>query len=176
MTKSIEKNKANAQLLVTDPEEVNRLLMAKLDEIKESWQAEQTGFPPYWRPDGSPGFIGRVIGKQYQEEDEESFARWIISPTYAPVVCFRGPGEDAEQVVVQPGECFTMSEYSSIDMKRFQGTEISLCPKNKRKLNNGTGHTLWDWDLRVSPESKALMLKRAEELEQRLLSGSHQGG
>jgi hypothetical protein len=157
--------------LVTEPDQVNLVLLQKLDELAKNWLVEQTGFPPYWRPDGSPGFIGRVIGKQYQEEEDESFTRWIVSPSYSAVLCYRGPTEEAETVVVQPGEMFTMSEYSSINLARYQGCEIMLRPKNKRKLNNGTGHSLWDWDLRVSPETRELMASKIDEIEQKLISG-----
>jgi len=155
-------------LTVAVAEKLNAALAALLEKATAQWEDEQTGFPPYWAPgfDGdtmSPGFIGRVIGIEEAKSDTD-FDRWIISPTYGSVVCKKGPADDADLIEVKPGEFFTMSSYSSLQLQPYVGHEIAVIPQRKRDI--GKGRDLWDWRLKVSKETKARIIEQLEKMRE----------
>jgi hypothetical protein len=145
---------------VEDADRINRELMSFLASTAKDWVEEQTGFPPYWTPSSSPGFVGTVIGLD-PAANEKDFNRWIIAAVGAPVVCQKGPADDAALIEVAPGEMFTMSDYAALNLTPYIGQTILLVPRQKRSL--GGGKDLWDWTLKVSKETKAAVLARLQE-------------
>ena len=70
----------------------------------EGWEQVETGFPPYWKP-----VIGEIITCKVATLDarDESFVRYVLQCTRNAIKCSRGPTDDAEEVMVRPGEFFT---------------------------------------------------------------------
>jgi hypothetical protein len=145
---------------VDEADRINQELMQLLAETAKGWVEEQTGFPPYWTPSSSPGFVGTVIGMD-PAANEKDFDRWIIAAVGRPVVCQKGPSDDADLIKVEPGEMFTMSDYASLNLTPYIGHTILLVPRKKRPIAGG--HSLWDWTLKVSKETKSAVLARLQE-------------
>lgn len=165
----------NAEDILNTPPEG----MMTAGEAPEGWEAEQIGFPPYWNPrmefidpnnarkGMKPGtgnsFLGTVVNR---DERDEHFHRYVIQASRA-IRCQNGPSDDAEEVIVQKGEFFTLSTYASLPLENYFGMEVYVTPIQKRKIKDdpetGEPRDLWRFKLMVSPASKKLLTdKRAE--------------
>lgn len=144
-----------------------------INEAVTGWEEEQVGFPPYWNPSHvGNALIAKVI---MRDERDPSFVRYILQAVKFPLVCKKGPSEDAEQVIVQPGEFFTMSAYAALPLERFFDLEVVVKVANKRKLpgneaSDGVKRDLWEFKVLVSPESKKILANRREDEHKRLLA------
>jgi hypothetical protein len=84
--------------------------------------------------------------------------------------CYRGPVNNQEEVIVQPGQYFSLSEYAGISREKLQfyvGVEIKLTPLQERNLSVAKGEeprTFIDWDLGVASADKALVDTRKRQL------------
>lgn len=143
---------------------------------------ETTGFYPYWTPvtlcsqcKSTLGaaelvcrrhpqaevlgnrFIGRLIGPD--PDSPANFPRWMVYATHR-MLCQRGPVDSPEIVTVEPGGMFTISDFKSLNLMKFQGMVILVQVKYKRKLpptQDGTPRTMWDFDLKVDHASKRML-------------------
>lgn len=156
----------------TDPVEVISEYERSILEQVASWEKVETGFPPYWKPE-----IGKLIVAKVCAIDtrQENFVRYVMQATKSAIPCARGPVDGAEEVIVQPGEFFTMGEYASLDLTRFFDIEVFIKVTGSRKLpgnvdSNGVPRKLFEFDVRCSPEDKKrLNAMQAEEMK--LLAG-----
>jgi hypothetical protein len=124
----------------------------------EGWEQEVTGFPPYWMPEEGKTFRGKVISVDREDPD---FTRFTILAT-APVTCHRGPKDDQTEINVKAGELFNVSEYVQLPLDNYMGFEIWAMAKSERPLKGGK--STWDFELRVSPETKRLVAERMAKL------------
>jgi hypothetical protein len=127
----------------------------------EGWETEATGFPPYWTAEPGKTFKGRVIGYDPDEENDGAFPRFTILAT-APVVCGRGPKDDMTEVQIAAGELFNVSQWVQLPLENYMGFEVWVMAKGQRPLAGGK--TTWDFDLRVSPETKRLVAERQAKM------------
>lgn len=138
----------------------------------EGWENEQIGFPPYWNPSMKLDEKGKTIpetGNSFLgipidlDERNPDFPRYVIE-AIRPIICKKGPAEDAEEILVKPGEFFTCSNYAALPLKEYFGYEVWVAPSRKRKLaaneENPQKRDLWDFDLKVSPKTKLLLKQR----------------
>lgn len=130
----------------------------------ENWETEQLGeFPPYWNPVEGAMIIAKVIGVDYRDPE----FRRIVLEAVAPVECYRGPKDDQEPVTVEPGERFTMSEYSLVS--EIVGYLINLaCPfslmaKEQVASRKNTKNSYWTFELKMPGDArKRLQAMRRE--------------
>jgi hypothetical protein len=146
---------------------------AMLESVK-GWSRQQVGFPPYWSPqrEGQP-FFGRVVALDTRQED---FYRYVIQATKFPMFCRLGPADDAEKILVQPGDFFTVSNYASLPLEDFFDIEVIAIATKKRKLpgneaSKGVKRDLWMWDVRVESEKeKRIIEQRRSEKAKELMA------
>lgn len=154
-------------------------------EAPEGWEEEQIGFPPYWNPrmefidpqvpskGYKPGtgnsFLGTVVNR---DERDENFPRYIIQAS-RPIICQSGPAAEAEEILVQKGEFFSMSVYASLPLEDYFGMEVWVQPVSKRKIKDdpetGDPRQVWRFKLMVSPASKKLLKERKDQHTKLLL-------
>jgi hypothetical protein len=110
---------------------------------------EKTGYPPYWQPAENQGFCGTVL--RLDDKDPE-FCRFVIRAA-ADILCYQGPTDNADEVLVHQGEEFSCSVYAVLPLEKYFGCQVLVVCKGKRKLA-AAGKTLWEFDLFVAKESK----------------------
>lgn len=151
---------------------------AMLESVK-GWSRQQVGFPPYWSPqrEGQP-FFGRVVALDTRQED---FYRYVIQATKFPMFCRLGPADDAEKILVQPGDFFTVSNYASLPLEDFFDIEVIAIATKKRKLpgneaSKGVKRDLWMWDVRVeSDKEKKIIEQRRSDKAKELMAARDLG-
>lgn len=132
--------------------------------IPKGYEEQQTGLPPYWGPNeeelakGVPQFFhARVIAF---DGKDPAFKRWVMQAV-DPITCWRGK-ERAEEVLVKPGEFFSVSHYAGLPLGRYFGFPVFVVAKGKRKIDGG--QTVWEWTLRTSPEAAKAVQARQERI------------
>lgn len=176
----------NAEDILNGPPEG----MMNAGSAPDGWEQEQIGFPPYWNPRMTmvdptkpragmvPGtgnsFLGTVVNR---DERDPNFTRYVVQASRA-IRCQNGPSDDAEEVIVQKGEFFTLSTYASLPLDDYFGMEVYVQPIGKRKIKDdpetGEPRDLWRFSLMVSPESKKLLKNRREEHTRLLLKAQEE--
>lgn len=128
-------------------------------EIPQGYEEEQVGFPPYWSPEeGGQRFSGIPIAR---DDKDPEFVRYTLIADRV-IHCKKGPAEDAEQVIVRPGERFSVSEYASLPLAELFGLPMMAVATHKSKTST-PGQSVWNWKLFLTPESKKqLHARRAE--------------
>lgn len=130
-----------------------------------NWEVENTGFPPYFDMEVGKGFLGKVVALDYRDP---KFPRIIFQATTIAIPCKRGPVDDAEEVLVKPGEFFTMSAYASCTdaLGMAIDLEVYLKATGKRKLSGVDPRNMFDFEMKVSPEDKKVLnARRSEEMQ-----------
>jgi hypothetical protein len=136
-----------------------------LDSVKD-WEREQTGFPPYWKPKHIGDlFFGKPILK---DERDPAFPRYVVQATKFPVVCQQGPADDADMLIVRPGDYFTCSVWAALPLDDFFDIEVCAVAENSRKLppneaSDNRPRNLWTWNVKVTKESRKLIQTRRAE-------------
>lgn len=131
------------------------------------WVEEQVGFTPYWEVEQGKYFLG--IPSARDERDPE-FVRYVFTAV-EPTVCQRGSKRqnEVEQVIVQPGEQFSISVWKVLERVFDEYFEIGVTPMCKvtalreKPVKSDNTKTYWEWKVEVSPATKKkLAAKRAE--------------
>ncbi len=174
-----ETPKSGIDIFAVDPKDpkFNEILMAYNKEILDSvkdWEREQTGFPPYWKPKAAGDlFFGKPVLKDMRDPN---FERFVVQATKFPIVCQQGPAEDADVVIVRPGDYFTVSVWAALPLEDFIDIEACVMAETSRKLpgneeSKGVPRNLWGWNVRVTPESRVLIRARRQETASALREG-----
>lgn len=136
---------------------------AAMLEATKGWSRQQVGFPPYWSPqrEGQP-FFGRIVALDTRQED---FYRYVVQATKFPMFCRLGPADDAEKIMVQAGDFYTVSAYASLPLEDFFDIEVLVVATKKRKLpgneaSKGVKRDLWMWDVKVESEKEKQIIER----------------
>jgi hypothetical protein len=126
--------------------------------MPEGFVVEDTGFPPYWNPTPGAAFCGVVIDR---DDRDPKFIRYRILAS-SPILCARGPADDAEPVHVNAGEMFTVSFYAALPLDDYMGFEVYVLAKEKVKggKEKDRGGTVWQWKLGCAPETKQIVARR----------------
>lgn len=141
-----------------------------LEGVKD-WEKEQVGFPPYWKPKKEGDlFLAKVVLK---DERDPAFPRYIMQATKFPIVCQQGPAEDADLVVVAPGDYFTTSVWAALPLDDFFDLEACVMAVKKRKLpgndaSQGVKRDLWQWEVKATAEVRKQIASRRLEARQAL--------
>ena len=174
------KDTASAKSAAVNFDDPNLDFDKLLTDITAGWEREQIGFPPYWNPAEGKKFLGRVILK---DERDPAFVRYVIEATLAPIKCQQGPADDAEAVIVKPGEYFTCSAYGALPLENFFGHQVLVTTTKKRKITpgeDGQPRTLWGFTVNVDEPTKKALAKQREEdrlrLQQKRTVGTLPGG
>ncbi len=133
-----------------------------------NWEEEQLGFPPYIKAEVGKGFYGRIITADTRDPD---FVRFIVQylgmpsdfdnlgkcklDTTKPLMAKRGPKEDAEEVKVQVGEFFTVSNYVGLPLENYFGIEAMVDCTKTRPTNQP--NDMYVFRIQLSPENKKLV-------------------
>ncbi len=143
-----------------------------------NWEEEQLGFPPYIKAEVKKGYFCRVITADTRDPD---FVRFVLQylgmpsnfdklgqsklDITKPLMCKRGPKEDAEEVAVKVGEFFTVSNYVGLPLENYLGVEAVVDVTGMRKTSQP--NDMFVFRIQLSPENKALIQgRRAQELRE----------
>jgi hypothetical protein len=122
----------------------------------EGWVTEEVGFAPYWTPAPGEKCYATLVAR---DERDPEFVRYLLIAGM-PIRCHRGPREGGEEVIVNKGEQFSMSAYVQLDQPFMQylnlGVPVPMLLTAKEKVKGGQG-SVWVWDIKVSPETKAML-------------------
>ena len=140
----------------------------------DQWDDIQIGFSPYFHPKTGSFIYAQIVGK---DSRDPKFVRYQFKALTA-TVCRRGPanddeneGEVGETVIVQPGECFSMSVYYSLaDEFDYQlwysattGQHVPVQVMAMKKTKTKNDRTVWNFRMRAEPSvTPALNAKRDE--------------
>jgi hypothetical protein len=123
---------------------------------------EMLGFPPYWEPadeknaKGHYGsFFATVVG--FDDSDEE-FERWVFQAKHK-TLCHKGPADDQEEVIIEAGEFFSVSNYAQLRLSQYMGLDIKLTVEDKVDVKKGK---MWVWKLETTKETHALLMQRRQ--------------
>jgi hypothetical protein len=134
------------------------------------WEEIETGFPPYWKPEIGKMILGKVCVVDFRDP---SFPRVVLQATKVAIPCQRGPVEGAEDVLVKPGEFFTMSEYAALNLGNYIDLEVAIKCVGERgvpadKTRNLPKRDMFEWKVWATPEAAKLLKQRSVE-EMKLL-------
>lgn len=118
------------------------------------FEKEQISFPPYWEVAQGKWFYGMVIALDDRDED---FHRYVVQASHHPIECMQGSKEQAVPITVHDGEYFTLSTYSGLPLDRYIGVHVLV--KCIGQKDTGKPQPMWEFELRVSPEDKKLLLE-----------------
>lgn len=129
-------------------------------DLQEGWEEQETfsEFPPYWNPAEGKSFQGKVLAR----DETGDFPRYVIEAT-AVTECAKGSGDDAEPVMVNPGERFTVSEYSSLPLHLCFGLEVKATSTEKSKKKTKNGYYPWQWKFALPIADKKVFNERKAE-------------
>ena len=140
-----------------------------VESEEDEWVKEQIGFPPYWNPK-----VGDSVQCMIQQLDttDEEFPRYIAVYTgNSELKCYKGAKETEafEEVIVYPGEQFSMSEWAGIDrnhLAAYVGIEIRLTrgKDTKFKGDDGKPRTFINWELMVKAKDRPVIEGRKQEI------------
>ena len=129
----------------------------------ESVEDTQVGLPPYWKP--IPEIGKSAVGQMFIgipmriDMRDENFHRYVIQAT-RETQCFRGPNEEAESVIVKPGELFTTSVHAGLDLTEYYGMKVGviiISDTPLKPLEDGTPRNFYRWKVRLlKAEAKEL--------------------
>lgn len=129
-------------------------------ETPEGWEDDDKGggFPPYWNPQLGNSFQGVIIRRDERDPD---FIRYVIQATDL-ITCATGPADNAEEIIVEPGQLFTCSAYATMNLEEYFGLEVKVITYKTRKLpgnenSRGAPRDLWEFKYKLPPDSKRLL-------------------
>ena len=156
--------------------EEEEMLAKAMDEFEASLGGEwvedtQVGLPPYWKPRSENG---PAIGQSFCgipmmiDDKDKNFIRYVIQATRT-MKCWKGPVDNAEEVIIHAGDLFTVSNYSGLNLDKYFGFEIAaivvsdeqLAPTEEIAVRN-----FYRWKVKVPLATmKQLQEIRREETE-----------
>lgn len=123
--------------------------LEKADRSEFSGQNMNEGFLPYWEPDVGQEFVATVSGFDLKDPD---FQR-ITFTAEEDVVCYTGPVENQERVIVRKGEQFNTSLYASLRITpAFLNFTFLVRVKSKEKVKSDPKKSVFLWDLLPRPK------------------------
>jgi hypothetical protein len=122
------------------------------------------GFAPYFSPSEGGKFKGRLIDVDDRDPD---FIRYMFVAE-TEMECFSGPSDDAETVIVHPGEPFNVSGYAQVPFEQYGG--MSMIVTFKKKIPTKTaGRKVWVLGLQLKQEDyEILQARRRDSMETRV--------
>lgn len=129
------------------------------DVFEDGDTGVQTSYPPYFEVEEGAAFRAKVLGK---DDSDPEFIRWVLCAE-RPVKCYRGSKKknQATEIIVQPGELFTIGEYVALRLDKYVDSVIGLKVKGKLEANTPAGF-VWDFDVREAKDSRAARLLREQ--------------
>lgn len=156
----------------TEATNVNPATMTEFEKIiaqqLQTWERVETGFAPYYKPEVGAGFFAKVC---VLDARDPNFIRYVLQCTRMELKCARGPVDGAEEVIVKPGEFFTLGEYASLPLQEFFDIEVAVLCTDQRKLagnegSNGKPRKMFEFTVTCSPEdNKKLKARKADEMK-----------
>jgi hypothetical protein len=142
--------------------------------LPETDTVEQVlGFPAYWEPSDEPNANGNhgVIYATVTgfDDSDPDFERWIFTAKHT-TRCFKGPVGDQKEIIVQPGQFFSVANKVQLRLKPYIGLDVQLTAKDKVKIDGGK--TMWNFRLDVTKETAKLLTERRVAMTKAVTSGS----
>lgn len=124
------------------------------------------GYPPYWQPEKGAKFFAKPVSIDLRDP---KFIR-VVFEALQPLECQRGPVDEAEQVLVEPGQFFTTSIYAAFqDIDMYIGMPVMVHAKEKKRQTSDPSKSYWVFEGKVSPENakriQATKMQRFRELQ-----------
>ena len=120
------------------------------------------GFPAYWSPTDEPNanghfgaFYATLIG--FDDSDEE-FERWVFQAKHK-LLCHRGTVEEQEDVIVNEGEFFSVSNYAQLRLKQYEGLDVKLTAVEKVDVKKGK---MWNFKCETTKETAKVLAARRQ--------------
>jgi hypothetical protein len=153
------KNDKHAAPPVEDPN------VPKVQTIDDAGYVDvNVGFAPYFSPTEGAQFKGRLL--DVDDRDPEFIRYTFMAET--EMECFTGPSDDAETVIVRPGEPFNVSGYAQIPFEQYGGMSMIVSFKDKVPTKTA-GRKVWRMGLKLKQEDyEILQARRRESMETRV--------
>lgn len=149
---------ASKKLIEKQIEEADVLEAAQADfnaAMGDDWVEQSVGLPPYWTPGEQP--VGRWFKgiPMMLDNKDPNFIRYHIQASLA-TKCFTGPVAEAQEVICQPGEIFSVSAYAGLPLDDYLGFEVGVLIQSHRQLpptpEIKDTRNFYTWIVKVSPE------------------------
>jgi hypothetical protein len=125
----------------------------------QSWEKDALGFAPYFKVQGlGDCFVGKLVSLDFRDPKMPRFI--FENPMDIPIQCYKGPVDNAEPVIVNKGEFFTLSQYKGLPIENYMDIDVMYKVVGTQETDNGT---MYVWEVRMSPESKKLVNARRKE-------------
>lgn len=150
--------KSNPEVPTFVTDEEMEAILAEAGVDAEGLVEEQTGFPPYWKPEIGKWFKATVMRKDTRDEN---FIRYELMALKA-VICAKGPADDAEEIIVNEGEFFTCSTYATLPLDTYFGLDVMVITHKTQKLkgneaSRGVPRDLFHFKVLVTTDTKNLL-------------------
>lgn len=127
--------------------------VATIDET--GYHKISTGFHPYFSPSVGASFKGTLVNVDDRQAD---FLRFEFISEH-DVLCYTGPSDDQEEVLVKAGDPFNVSAYEQVRFEEYAG--MSIIVKFKEKVKTSTpGRSVWKLELLVNEADYKLLMER----------------
>lgn len=146
--------------------------------IPEGWKKISVGFPPYWKGSLGRAFRGQVLMRDDRDPD---FVRYhILNTAGKSLKCQKGPVDDEEIIMVDPGDIFTVGGFAGLPLDTFFGHEVVAQIVNERtlpgnELSKNRPRSFYDFEVTVSPETQKLLRQQREEDRITMLAAAKAG-
>jgi len=140
-------------------------------------EEERIGFAPYWNPEAGAYFMAVPVGR---DDRDPEFVR-ILFRALHDILCFRGPADAQEPVIVHAGEEFSTSVYYAlkepfdlyIDNCDF---EVPLRVQALETVKTSNKRDVWRWKVATTPEVKKKLDAVRAKIRMALGSGKQPAG
>lgn len=139
---------------------------------------EQIGFAPYWNPETGKEFYGALVAR---DERDPEFVRYLVmNLSNRPLACSRGPADNAEEVLVQKGETFSISVYHQLreafdfylDVQSHKLMVVPMRLIAQDKVKTASRNEVWRFKLQVPMDVKKKLDAIRHELRAQLTQSS----
>jgi len=130
------------------------------------WVEEVTGLPPYWKPvEEGDSVTGVLIARDDQDPDHVRYRLRAVGP----LTCYSGPTDSAEEVRVEEGGYFSVSEYHAITNVFSRYLKAGISPKVKITFESkdkcrGGKNTVWNISCLVEKSARMALVAAERQL------------
>lgn len=131
---------------------------------QDSWDEQQTAFPPYWEPEIGGSFVASC---QAIDRRDPAFVR-IVWRAIEPLACKTGDKENQEDVLVGEGELFTTGMYAVFASMTLDEIYVGVPMKVEvtgEKTSKSTGFNYFTFSCKTDPTFRNQIAERRKAFE-----------